>query len=112
MFKKSKKTFRPFSPVVGKEFFILKFTTTIFFEQTYLIKDNSIAIILFEQTAEKLQCLMVAKAGFDMSFEEFRERCQVAWKEKYKYIQFNRIDNEEKNILLKDGEKNIKFRKL
>ena len=35
-----------------------------------------------------------------MSYEEFKNLCRGAWKEKYRYLKINRLDDEE-NIVFK-----------
>ena len=51
------------------------------FELLLLFRDKSNIIILFEQTAKAFQKLFKDIAGFDMSYEEFKDLCREALKE-------------------------------
>ena len=47
------------------------------------IRNNSIIIILFQQTLKDVEHIYRDIAGFDMSFDEFKSLCREAWNEKY-----------------------------
>ena len=57
------------------------------------IRNNSNIIILFQQTLKNVEHIYRDIAGFDMSYEEFKELCREAWKEKYKYFLINRLED-------------------
>ena len=62
------------------------------------IRNNSNIIILFQQTLKGVMHIYSDIAGFDMSYEEFKSLCKEAWKEKYNYLEINRLED-------KDGKK-------
>ena len=57
------------------------------------IRNNSNIIILFQQTLKDVEHIYRDIAGFDMSYEEFKELCREAWKEKYNYLLINRLED-------------------
>ena len=50
------------------------------------IENNSNVMILFLQTLKDIEHIYRDIAGFDMSYDEFKELCREAWKEKYKLL--------------------------
>ena len=50
------------------------------------IRNNSNKIILFQQTLKDIEHIYKDIAGFDMSYDELKELCREAWKEKYNYL--------------------------
>ena len=58
------------------------------------IKNNSIIIILFQQTLKDVEHIYKDIAGFDMSYDEFKSLCREAWKEKNNYLLVNRLEDE------------------
>ena len=50
------------------------------------IRNNSDRLILFKQTLRVVQSMYYDIGAFDMIYDEFRERCRVAWKEKFDYL--------------------------
>ena len=59
------------------------------------IRNNSNIIILFQQTLKDVEPTYRDFAGFDMSYNEFKNLCRKSWKEKHIYSLINRL--EEKN---------------
>ena len=57
------------------------------------IRNNSNIIILFQQTLKDVQHIYTDIAGFDMSYEEFKELCREAWRERYNYLLINRLED-------------------
>ena len=55
------------------------------------IRNNSNIIILFQQTLKDVQHIYTA--GFDMSYDEFKELCREAWQERYNYLLLNRLED-------------------
>ena len=56
------------------------------------IRNNSIILILFQQTMEDIEHIYRDIAGFDMSYEEFKSLCREAWKENI-YLLINRLED-------------------
>ena len=79
------------------------------FELPLLIRDNSSIIIWFTQTAKTVQQIFNDLAGFDMSYDEFKELCREAWKEKYYYLKINKIDDEEEYCICNESKKEYKI---
>ena len=44
-----------------------------------------------------------------MSYAQFKQLCQEAWKGMYSHLKMNRLDNEETNCICKEGKKLIKY---
>ena len=57
------------------------------------IRNNSNIIILFQQTLKDVENLYRDIAGFDMSYDEFKMLCREAWRDKYDYLEINRMEN-------------------
>ena len=57
------------------------------------IRKNSNIIILFQQTLKDVEHIYRDIAGFDMSYDEFKELCREAWREKYNYLLINRLED-------------------
>ena len=57
------------------------------------IRNNSNIIILFQQTLKDVENIYRDIAGFDMSYDEFKSLCREAWKEKYNYLEINRLED-------------------
>ena len=76
-----------------------------YFELPLLIRDNSNIIILFKQTAKTVQNLYNDIAGFDMSYDEFKNLCREAWSKKYSYLKIDRLDDNEKYTICNESEK-------
>ena len=64
-----------------------------YFELPIIIRDNSNIIILFKQTAKTVQSLYNDIAGFDMSYEEFKNLCREVWKNEFNYLKIERHKN-------------------
>ena len=60
------------------------------------IRNNSNIIILLQQTLKDVEHNYKDIAEFDMSYDEFKEFCREAWKEKYKLF-INKKRLEDKN---------------
>ena len=63
-----------------------------YISQTYFalprqtIRNNSDRLILFKQTLRDVQSMYHDIAAFDMTYDEFKDMCRVAWGEKFKYL--------------------------
>ena len=57
------------------------------------IRNNSNIIILFQQSLKDVEHIYRDIAGFDMSYEEFKELCREAWRERYNYLLINRLED-------------------
>ena len=57
------------------------------------IRNNSNIIILFQQTLKNAEHKYRDKAGFDMSYDEFKSLCREAWEEKYNYLIIIRLED-------------------
>ena len=55
------------------------------------ITNNSNVTISFQQTLKDVELIYRDIAGFDMSYDEFKELCGEAWKEKHNYLLINWI---------------------
>ena len=64
------------------------------------IRNNGNIIILFQQTLKDVQHIYTDIAGFDMSYDDFKELCREAWRERNNYLLINRLEGE-------NGKKNI-----
>ena len=49
------------------------------------IRNNSNIILLFKQTKNGVKHLYNDIAGLDMSYNEWKQLCKMAWEEKYNY---------------------------
>ena len=58
------------------------------------IRMNSNIIILFRQSLRDVEQIYRDIAGFDMSYDEFKELCREAWKEKYNYLEINMLEEQ------------------
>ena len=79
-----------------------------YFELPLIIRDNSNIIILFKQTAKTVQNLYNDIAGFDMSYNEFKNLCREAWNKKYSYLKIDRLNDDEKYTICNESEKECK----
>ena len=50
------------------------------------IRNNSDRLILFKQTLGEVQNMYYDMGAFDMLYDEFKEMCRVAWREKFNYL--------------------------
>ena len=57
------------------------------------IRNNNNIIILFQQTLKDVKHIYRDIAGFDMSYEELKELCREAWRERYNYLLINRLED-------------------
>ena len=57
------------------------------------IRNNSKIIILFQQTLKDVEIIYRDIAGFDMSYDEFKNLRRESWKEKYNYLSINRLED-------------------
>ena len=58
------------------------------------IRNNSNMIILFQQTLKDIEHIYRDIAGFDISYDDIKELCREAWKEKHNYLLLNRLEDE------------------
>ena len=54
------------------------------------IRDNSKKNVLFNQTVKDFEHIYKDVAGYDMSYEEFKEVCRKSWDEVYNYLSTDR----------------------
>ena len=54
------------------------------------IRNNSNEIIVFNQNLRDIEILYRDVAGYDMSYDEFKEVCRKSWKEEYNYLCIDR----------------------
>ena len=57
------------------------------------IRINSNIILLFQQTVEDVEHIYREIAGFDMSYEEFKELCRNSWKENYNFLLIDMLED-------------------
>ena len=57
------------------------------------IRNNSNNIILFQQTLKDVEHIYRDIAGFDMSYDEVKNLCKEAWRDKYNYLLINRLED-------------------
>ena len=76
-----------------------KLSDTYYLSQSYFdvpkktIRNNSNIILLFQQTLKVVEHIYRDMASFDTSFDEFKELCREAWKEKHNSLLLNRLEN-------------------
>ena len=54
------------------------------------ITNNSKKIILFNKTLKDFEHIYRDVAGYDMSYDEFKELYRKSWEEEYNYLDFDR----------------------
>ena len=54
------------------------------------IRNNSNKIILFNQTLKDIEHIYRDVAGYDMTYDEFKELCRKSWDEDYNYLCIDR----------------------
>ena len=54
------------------------------------IRNNSNKIILFNQTLKDIENIYRDVAGYDMSYDEFKELCRKSWEEGYNFLYIDR----------------------
>ena len=54
------------------------------------IRNNSIKTILFDQTLKDIAHIYRDVAGYDLSYDEFKELCRKSWDENYNYLCIDR----------------------
>ena len=57
------------------------------------IRMNSNIIILYRQSLRDVEHIHRDIAGFDMSYDEFKELCKEAWKRNHIYLEINMLEN-------------------
>ena len=55
-----------------------------------ILRNNSNKIILFNQTLKDIGNIYRDIAGYDMSYDEFKELCRKSWEEDYNYLYIDR----------------------
>ena len=60
-----------------------------------IIRNNSDKIILFNQTFKDIEHLNRDVAGYDMSYDEFKDLCRKSWEEDYNYLCIDRSKKRE-----------------
>ena len=73
------------------------------------IRNNSNRIILFNQTLKDIEHIYRDVAGYDMSYDEFKELCRKSWDEDYNYLCIDRSKkrDREKYCICNESKKNI-----
>ena len=74
------------------------------------IRNNSNIIILFQQTLKDVEHIYRDIAGFDMSYEELKELCREAWRERYNYLLINRLEDKNGSRYKICNESNLEFK--
>ena len=64
------------------------------------IRNISNKQILFNQTLKDIEHIYIYRdvAGYDMSYDEFKELCRKSWEEEYKYVCFDRSNKRKEKI--------------
>ena len=75
------------------------------------IRNNSKIILLFQETLKDVEHFYRDIAGFDMSYEEFKELYRKPWKEKYNYLLINiqKDKNGKKYLICNETNPNYKI---
>ena len=76
------------------------------------IRNNSNIIILFQQTLKDVEHIYRDIAGFDMSYEEFKNLCREAWNEKFNYLLINRLKDKDKGRYSIRNESNKEYKEI
>ena len=79
------------------------------FELPLIIRGNSNIFILFKQFTKTVQIFLMDIAAFDKSYEELKDLCREAWKQKYSYLKINRLDDQEKKCICNENKNEYKF---
>ena len=74
------------------------------------IRNNSNIMILFQQTLKEVEHIYRDIAGFDMPYDEFKELCRKAWKEKHIYLLLNRLKDKTESRYRKCKESNPNYK--
>ena len=72
-------------------FIIYHSHTLVYLNAPYAIIVSKI-IVFFQQTLKDVEHVYRDIAGFDMFYDEFKELCREAWKEKFTYFLINRLE--------------------
>ena len=64
------------------------------------IRNNSIKIILFNQTLKDIELIYGVVAGYDMNYDEIKELCRKSWEEDYNYLYIDRSKKEIKENIV------------
>ena len=72
---------------------------------------NSIIINLFRQSLREVEHIYRGIAGFDTSYDKFKELCREAWKENYNYLEIKMLEdrNESKYKICNESNPNYKI---
>ena len=73
------------------------------------IRNNSNIIILFQQTLKDVEHIYRDIARFDMSYDEFKELCREAWRERYNYLIINRLEDKNGSKYMICNESNLQY---
>ena len=73
------------------------------------IRNNSNIIILFQQTLKDVEHIYRDIAGFDMSYDEFKELCREAWRKRYNYLLLNRLEDKNGSKYMICNESNLRY---
>ena len=73
------------------------------------IRNDSNFIILIQQTLKDVQHIYTDIAGFDMSYDEFKNLCKEAWRDKYNYLLINRLEDKNGSKYMIYNESNLQY---
>ena len=94
MFDSNQKLIDPFFTRGRFKSFDVYYLSQSYFEvPKRTIRNNSNIIILFQQTLKDVEHIYRDIAGFDMSYDEFKNFCREAWKEKNNYLLLIRLED-------------------
>ena len=73
------------------------------------IRNNSNKIILFNQTLKDIEHIYRDVAGYDMSYDEFKELCRKSWEEDYNYLCIDRSKKRDQGryCICNENKKNV-----
>ena len=59
------------------------------------IRNNSNKIVLFNQKLKDIEHIYRDVSGYDMNYDEFKEKCRKSWEEDYNYLCIDRYRKRE-----------------
>ena len=71
---------------------------------------NSNIIILFRRILRDVEHIYRDITGFDMSYDEFKELCREAWKEKHNYLETNMLEDKNESKYKTCNESNPSYK--
>ena len=73
------------------------------------IRSNSNIITFFQQTLKDVEHIYRDFAGFDMSYDEFKNLCRESWEENYIYLLLNRLEDKNGKKHMICNESNLRY---